>query len=264
MNTFNLRAVSIVAVALALAGCVSANNSRSWGRVHWPDGAEFKQAAARAAKDPVTWVPLVGAALLTIGNADGSISDWAADKRPLFGSNAADASNTLLDISKAAYFVTALIAPSDSLHDKFTGLALGVGTIALNNSITQGLKSVVGRERPNGRDDRSFPSGHASNASTAATLAVANLAYMPLPDWASTGLTIGLYSVAGGAAWARVEAEKHHVIDSLVGYSLGHFVARFMQEAFFEAGAENLAITYMPMAQGGAVTLRMPLRARRE
>jgi membrane-associated phospholipid phosphatase len=264
MNAFNLRAVGVAALALALAGCVSANTPHSWGRIHWPDGAGLKQAAARAAKDPITWVPLVGAALLTIGNADGSISDWAADKRPLFGSNASDASNTLLDISKAAYFATALIAPSDSLQDKFTGVALGVGTIALNNSITQALKSVVGRERPNGRNDESFPSGHASNASTAATMAVANLAYMPLPQWASTGLTIGFYSVAGGAAWARVEAEKHHVVDSLVGYSLGHFVARFIQEAFFEAGVENLAITFTPMAEGGAVTMRMPLRAPRE
>ena len=264
MNTCSPRAAIVAALAVALAGCMSATNTDSWGRVHWPDGASFKQAATRAAKDPITWLPLAGAALISIAGADHSVSDWAAEKAPLFGRHASGASDTLLDISVAAYFVTALVAPSASLRDKATGLAIGVGTMALNNEITQGLKSAAGRERPNARDDRSFPSGHASNASTAATLAVANLAYMPLPDWASTGLTIGLYSIAGGAAWARVEAEEHHVTDVLVGYGLGHFIATFMQEAFFEAGVKHLAVNFTPMAQGGALTLRIPLGARHD
>ena len=86
-----------------------------------------------------------------------------------------------------------------------------------------------------------------------------NLAYLPLPDWAADSLTVGLYCVAGGTAWARVEAEKHHVTDVLVGNALGHFIATFMQEAFLEAGAQDLSVEFSPVEKGGAITLRVAL-----
>jgi len=259
MHTRILRAAIAGVLSIALAGCISTTTDNSWGAAHWPGGADLKQAASRAVRDPLTWAPLVGAGLLSIGHADESVSDWAVRKTPLFGKHAADASDTLRTISKASYYVTGLVAPSASLRDKATGLILGTGTIALNNSITQGLKSAVGRERPNGQNDRSFPSGHASDAATGATLAVANLAYLQLPKWADTTLTIGLYSVAGGAAWARVEAEKHYVTDSLVGFALGHFIASFMQQALFGPGPKQPAISFDPLPNGGAITLQLSL-----
>ena len=248
------------ALAVVLGGCASTTSSGPWGAsIHWASGANLKHAAVQAATDPMTWVPLVGAALLSIGNADNAVSEWAAEKSPLFGNDASPASDTLLDIAKASYLVTALAAPSATLQDKVKGLALGAATIALNNGITQAVKSMAGRDRPNARDDRSFPSGHASNAATAATLGVANLAYLPMPGWANTSLTIGMYSVAGATAWARVEAEEHHLSDVLVGYALGHFVAAFMQQAFFESGLQQPSVTFTPIAQGGAVTVRVAL-----
>jgi hypothetical protein len=203
---------------------------------------------------------MLGAALLGITGADEAVSDWAADKSPLFGHDAADASDTLRDISKFSYLVTGLVAPSGSLQDKAKGFLVGASALALNEAVTGGMKSITARERPDHRDKRSFPSGHASYSSTAATLAVANLNYMPMPGWARTGMTIGLYSVAGGTAWARVEAQRHHVTDVLVGYALGHFVASFMQEAFFGSNQQQPAITFTPLGSGGAVTLQLPLK----
>lgn len=261
MNMRITGAALVAVLCSALAGCISTTTGDSWGAAHWPNGSRLKHATARAAKDPHTWAPLVGAALLSIGHADESVSDWAVRKTPLFGKHAADASDTLLTISKASFFVTGVLAPSASLRDKVTGLVVGAGTVALNDSITQGLKSAVGRERPNGQNDRSFPSGHASNSSTAATLAVANVDYLQLPGWAGTTLKVGLYSVAGGAAWARVEAEKHFVTDSLVGYALGHFIATFVQQAVFGQTAQQAAISFTPVGNGGALTLRLPLGA---
>jgi membrane-associated phospholipid phosphatase len=219
----------------------------------------MKRAAVRSATDPMTWLPLAGSVLLAVTRTDDAVSDWAADKQPLFGDNADDVSDKLLDLTTASYFVTALLAPSASISDKAKGLGVGIGAIYLNRGITDGLKSVTNRERPDRTNDRSFPSGHASSSSVRATLAAENLAYLPLPDWAAGSLTVGLYCVAGGTAWARVEAEKHHVTDVLAGNALGHFVATFMQEAFMEAGVKDLSVEFVPAGRGGSVTLRLAL-----
>ena len=260
MRTKNIRFVFMSVPALLLVGCVSAPDGRSWGAgLHWPDGAGLERAAVRAATDPMTWLPLAGSALLAVTGADDSVSDWAADEQPLFGGDAADVSDKLLDVTTASYFLTALIAPSETIGDKARGLGVGIGTMYLNRGITDGLKSVTNRERPDRTNDRSFPSGHASNSSVRATLAVENLAYLPLPDWAAGSLTVGLYCVAGGTAWARVEAEKHHVTNVLVGNALGHFISTFMQEAFLEAGVQDLSVEFMPAGKGGAITLRVAL-----
>ena len=63
----------------------------------------------------MTWVPLAAAAVLGISGQDDDLSEWAADHRPLFGSDAADASNTLRDLTTAAYAITALAAPKPSV-----------------------------------------------------------------------------------------------------------------------------------------------------
>jgi hypothetical protein len=256
----SIRVVLMIVLALLAAGCVAVQGGRSWGAgVHWPDGAGIERAAARAVTDPMTWLPLAGSLLLVVTRTDDAVSDWAANKQPLFGDNADDVSDKLLDVTTASYFVTALLAPSASIGDKAKGLGVGIGSIYLNRGITDGLKSVTSRQRPDRSNDRSFPSGHASSSSVRATLAAENVAYLPLPDWAAGGLSVGLYCVAGGTAWARVEAEKHHVTDVLAGNALGHFVATFMQEAFMEAGVQDLSVEFIPADKGGAVTLRLAL-----
>ena len=71
--------------------------------------------------------------------------------------------------------------------------------------------------RPDGSDRRSFPSGHSAAAwFVAATLVDA---------WKSrvvSALAIMLsFLWAGAVAWSRVELERHHVSDVLVGSALG-------------------------------------------
>ena len=73
-------------------------------------------------------------------------------------------------------------------------------------------------------------------------------------------MKVGFYGMAGGTAWARVEAEKHHATDVLVGYALGHFVARCMHNAFLQPRATPMSLQFTPHAGGGgAITLRFPL-----
>ena len=251
-----LRVLLGCAAWLTFAACATTTERGSWGgAAHWPSGADLKYAVGRAVRDPMTWVPLAGAAVLGISGQDDDLSEWAADHRPLFGDNAADASNTLRDLTTAAYAITALAAPKPSVPDKVKAIAVGIGTMALNDSITRGIKDITNRERPNGQDDKSFPSGHASSATTRAALAAANVDYLPLPKWANTSLKVGFYSLAGGTAWARVEAEKHHVTDVLVGYALGHFLASFMQQAFLEPAIPGVALSFAPLPNGGSVSV---------
>jgi hypothetical protein len=240
--------------SLTLAGCMTTTDRGSWGsRAHWPTAAHFKDAAVDAAREPMTWIPLASAAALGITGLDKDLSKWAADHQPVFGKNANDTSDTLRNLSTIAYATTALLAPNPSLTDKAKGFAVGISAMTLSDGITQAGKSLTKRERPNGQNNSSFPSGHASGAAVRTTLAAANVDYMPLPNWANTSLKVGLYGMAGATAWARVEAEKHHVTDVLVGYALGHFVARLMHGAFLEAGNDNLAISLVPQPNGAAL-----------
>jgi hypothetical protein len=87
----------------------------------------------------------------------------------------------------------------------------------LNTGMTSFLKASVGRERPNGEDDMSFPSGHASTAFTLAAVAERHF-----------GWKVGLpaYSVAGLVAVSRLQRNKHYLSDVIAGATLGYIVGR--------------------------------------
>lgn len=245
---------ALLVVVLAAAGCAGRTPETSWG-ARLPDGATLGEAALRAARSPGTWVPLAGAAVLSVGDLDEDISDWAADQTPLFGADAESTSDDLRTAAKAAWLVTALAAPSDHLTDKAGGLTVGVSTLLLEDLVTGAIKDASGRVRPDGSDDQSFSSGHAGTASAAATLARRNLGYLDLPGWFDTTARVGLYGVAVGTGWARVEARKHYVTDVLAGYAVGNFLATFMHEAFMKPAAVPLEIGYRPLDGGGAITV---------
>jgi len=87
----------------------------------------------------------------------------------------------------------------------------------LNAGLTNLLKVTVGRERPNGEDDTSFPSGHASTAFTLAAVAERHF-----------GWKVGLpaYSVAGLVAVSRLQRNTHYLSDVIAGATLGYIVGR--------------------------------------
>lgn len=220
-------------------------------------------AALAAAKSPRTWLPLAGAAVLSVGDLDESVSDWAADERPLFGGNAASASDHLRDAAIVGFVVTALAAPADSAADRARRLGWGLAAIAAQGGAVEELKDVVGRQRPDGSNDRSFPAGHPGVASSAATLGQRNLRAMPIAAHWRRGASIGFDALAAGTAWARVEAEKHHAADVLAGYAIGHFVAAFVSEAFIEPQLPAAELTFQGYGNGGALRLTVPLRTAR-
>jgi len=102
---------------------------------------------------------------------------------------------------------------------------IGLGKIlaGVAGVAAQGIKFVLGRERPNettsawdfdpGHFDTAFPSGHASVAfAMAASLS---------DDIHRTLATVGLYGVATGVAVARVYQLEHWVSDVVGGAAVG-------------------------------------------
>ncbi len=248
----------LVLPLMLLAGCAGVPDKDSWGG-HWPQLDHVGQAALNAAKNPNTWLPLVGAAVLSIDDYDQELSEKLAEQRPLFGSNAKVAANALRNVAVSSYLLTALATPSASLQDKLSGMAVGIVTLVAQDRVVEGIKDVIERERPGG-GDRSFPSGHASLASSAATLTQRNLDYIGMPAWARTGASASVRALAIGTGWARVEAGKHHVGDVLAGYAIGHFFAAFMHEAFIESRLPGAELSFHPVESGGALRLTLPLR----
>ena len=101
-----------------------------------------------------TWVPLIGAGVVSIDDWDREISDWAVENTPVFGSteDAIEASDNLKTATTVAMVGTALAVPNGegAWEWKPERLLLEFGAVQLNNVLTSGLKSATDRERPDG------------------------------------------------------------------------------------------------------------------
>ena len=244
---------------LPLSACAGPHD-----RGYWGDGATISpgwrrigEAALKAVKDPFTWAPAAGAAVLQIGGVDNNIARWANRHTPIFGSRAAaaDASDMLDEANLALYLATGLaapVAPTDNwIWTKARGFAVGAGAIFATAGSTGVLKNITHRERPVGQGKQSFPSGHASMAGVTDRLTAENLYYYDLPPAARMATNTGLAGLALMTGWARVEAGKHHPADVLAGAALGNFFAVFANEAFLrpELG-NNVALNVGPYRDG--------------
>jgi hypothetical protein len=232
----------LVACVLCSA-CTSLPDGSRWGdsATLTPGWQRVKASAVDAAKSPWVWGPLAGAAVLQVDSWDEDLADWASDTTPVFGSvqHAEDWSDGLRDASMVGYTASVLATPSgefdgDWLAAKTKGALVGVGAFVTTSTVTSGLKSLTSRERPNGADDRSFPSGHASTAAVFDTLTVRNLQSIDMSPALRTTFELGAGAITAGTAWARVEAGEHYPSDVLVGVALGNFMAAFFTEAFLE------------------------------
>lgn len=250
-----------IGLALTMGGC--AGSGAPWGsRSGFPDAPDRWQKIGRAAKmaasTPQVWAPLAGAALIGVADLDDNISDWAVRERPLFGLGAADDSDLLLDISTGALVLSAVLAPADTAGDRVKGAAAQLGTVLLTGGVTEGLKKLTRRERPNGRGDNSLPSGHASQAAVRTHLARTNLRYLTMPRGARVASDIALHTLTYATAWARVEGAKHYPSDVLAGVAIGNFFAEFLRASLFE-GRGNSTLSVQVLPGGGVLRLGMTL-----
>lgn len=113
-------------------------------------------------------------------------------------------------VAKNALVVAAFGVPA--VQGDWEGVLEAGGSIGGTILITQGLKEAFPSHRPDGSDNKSFPSGHTSTSFAAA--ATLHNRY----GW-EAGLPA--YVVASFVGLSRVEARKHRVGDVLVGAAIG-------------------------------------------
>ena len=87
----------------------------------------------------------------------------------------------------------------------------------VNFGYTELVKVAVGRERPNGQDNKSFPSGHTSNSFALAAVAERHYGWK---------LGVPAYLLAGLVGASRLEQDKHYLSDVVAGATLGYIVGR--------------------------------------
>jgi len=106
--------------------------------------------------------------------------------------------------------------------DRFRAASYDVSqAVIVTQLYTQALKFAVRRERPDGSNRQSFPSGHASNAFAVAAVLAHH--YGPAVD-------IPAFGVASFIALSRCAANRHFFSDVFagagIGWGMGHAVAK--------------------------------------
>lgn len=224
----------------------------------------MRDAAVNAARDPFVWAPLAGAAVVQIDDWDRRISDWARRHTPVFGSeeDASRWSDDLRDASVLAHWATILATPGGDdpgpwLVAKAKGGLVTAAAVASTVAITRGIKTTVHRDRPNGDDDESFPSGHTSSSAVHTRLASRNLRWMPISTATRRTLDFGLAALTVGTSWARIEAGQHFPSDTLFSAALGNFVGSFFNDAFLGSGPGEPGIALQALPDGAMLEVRI-------
>jgi membrane-associated phospholipid phosphatase len=239
----------VLVLASVMMGCGTLSNGRGWGQdaltsVSWQ---RVRRAAHNAFFDVQTILPAAGAVIFAASDLDDQTSEWAIEHTPIFGSvhDAQNASDHLREILWVEAGVTALATPSGAdskswLFWKGKGLAVEFTAMGVTSGLTSALKGITGRSRPDDPTDTvSFPSGHASSAFAASTLANRNLDALAMPMGIKRPLQVGNLLLATGVAWARVEGGRHFPSDVLAGAALGHFLSAFIHDAFLGLPGTN-------------------------
>lgn len=110
------------------------------------------------------------------------------------------------------------------------------GSMLLAGGVSYGLKELVHERRPDGSDNKSFPSGHAA-VSFAAAASLEN----------RYGWKVGLpaFALASFVGAARVEARKHHWYDVAAGAAIGS------GSGFLLTRKRNDGVRLIPWADSG-------------
>ena len=257
-----------VLTALSLAGCAALPNGRGWGQdvTLAPGWARVRASAVNAISDPWVWAPLAGAAALQVDDFDHRLSRWGRAHNPIFGSeaNATRWSDRLRSASVGADIAAILFTPSgdfggDWLLDKTKGYLVNLAAATAAIESTALLQHTVTRERPNGANDHSFPSGHSAAASAYTRLATLNLEEVPMGGGARDALDAGLNALSFATAWARVEGGWHYPSDTLVGMAIGNFCGVFFTDAFMGLDDSRLRVGLSLLPGGGELTFAAAL-----
>jgi len=249
-------------VLALLTGCGTLPNGRLWG-----EGATFRPgwnrvetAARKALQAPQTWASLAGAAVFSLADWDQRVSDWAVDHHPIFGSTSkADSASDVLAYTTGALWGATVLVTADGAEtgpwvgNKAKGAVTEGSALLAAQGMSEGLKRATHRPRPDRSDNKSFPSGHATQVASFATLAYRNLATLPISEGGQLAAGVGLGGLAVATGWARIEAGRHFPSDVLAGAALGYFFSAFFNDAFLGLDAETPLRPSLDLSRGSAI-----------
>jgi membrane-associated phospholipid phosphatase len=112
-------------------------------------------------------------------------------------------------------------------------------------TVTGVLKKTAQRERPDGSDLRSFPSGHTSVSFASATVLQRELGWK---------VGIPAYAAASYVAMARIEKKKHFLSDVAFGAAIGVLAGRTVT---IGSGEKRFAVTPMATPGGAGVSFTL-------
>jgi len=124
------------------------------------------------------------------------------------------------------------------MHDK-DGRIQFYKSFFTNLGATYALKAVISEERPNGKDDDSFPSGHTSVAFQGAAFIHRRYGL----KWA-----VPVYVGAVYVGWRRVDTDNHYTKDVVAGAAIG-----IASSFIFTRPYHGFEVT--PLAENGAYGL---------
>jgi len=156
-----------------------------------------------------------GTAALTLAPYDQTISSALRGTSHPVGTIGDAAGGRIAMISIVGGTVTASLF-SHSSRLKSTAFALAQATV-VDLAIVESLKLITQRERPDGSNSYSFPSGHSADAFTVAAV------FSHYYGWK---WGVPLYAAAGFIAASRVEKGKHWPSDVAAGAAIGLLAGR--------------------------------------
>ena len=235
--------ISITVLALLVtSGCASTGNNGFWH--------ELGEHSYSSVKQKSVWMPLAAAAVFGATSADHEVSEWAIEKQPIFGST--NGASNWSDILSNGLVLSALVTSFMQREEGFEPLKTDLLALGSAYYFTAGMKKVADRTRPDGSNRLSFPSLHASSAFSAAQVTARNISAYDTSH--PRAIRTGLFALASGAAWARVEAARHYPADVLAGAAIGNFFASIGNA--FIADRENVAVSYVPTPDGGELRVQ--------
>ena len=140
------------------------------------------------------------------------------------------------------YVLVAAAVGVPALKGDWNGDLQAAASIGVASLTARGLKEAFPTMRPDGSDDKSFPSGHTS-VSFAAAATLTN----------RYGWKVGLpaHALAAFVGASRVEARKHRVIDVLAGAAIGELSGFLITSKF----NDNVVIIPWADSHGGGIML---------
>ena len=115
-----------------------------------------------------------------------------------------------------------------------------IRALLVDEALTEGLKLSAHRERPDGSNDRSFPSGHASTTFAVATVLERHL------DWKMWGPA---YLFSSYVAMSRLHENRHFASDVAFGAAVGIIAGRTVTRP----GSDKYALNITPVRGGFAI-----------